>query len=145
MVLAAIRLGGNSLRNRTPFSSTTGPIMPCLFLSHGGACNQVGPSADENGRLQVADYANCGFGSSSVPASSAAAAAATSEDGGVAGQPPLPATAVEVESTVLEHFPQEQREDAPFPTKVSSGPQIGFYKFLHMLSDYGHFFSPSHA
>ncbi|CAN0514657.1 unnamed protein product, partial [Ectocarpus sp. 12 AP-2014] len=30
----------------------------------------------------------------------------------------LPATSVEVESAVLEHFPEEQREDAPFPTKV---------------------------
>lgn len=69
----------------------------------------MGPASDENGKLQVADYANCGFGSSSAPA---AGASAGEEEA-------LPATAVEVESAVLEHFPEEQREDAPFPTKVS--------------------------
>ncbi|CAM9472554.1 unnamed protein product, partial [Sphacelaria rigidula] len=68
----------------------------------------VGPASDENGKLQVADYADCGFGSSSAPA-----AGANRGD-----EELLPATAVEVESAVLEHFPEEQREDAPFPTKV---------------------------
>lgn len=69
----------------------------------------MGPASDENGKLQVADYADCGFGSSSAPA-----AGANRGD-----EELLPATAVEVESAVLEHFPEEQREDAPFPTKVS--------------------------
>lgn len=73
----------------------------------------MGPAADESGKLQVADYADCGFGSSSAPASS------LSQGGTLAGA--LPATAVEVESAVLEHFPEEQREDAPFPTKVGTG------------------------
>ncbi|CAM9452689.1 unnamed protein product, partial [Ectocarpus sp. 8 AP-2014] len=70
----------------------------------------VGPAANEEGKLKVADYADCGFGSSGATA------------GGGGGSGPgvdeLPATAVEVESAVLEHFPEEQREDAPFPTKV---------------------------
>lgn len=56
----------------------------------------------------MADYADCGFGSSgTAPAA-----------GSGAGTVEPPATAVEVESAVLEHFPEEQREDAPFPTKV---------------------------
>eukprot|EP00903_Cladosiphon_okamuranus_P012628 g11814.t1 len=68
----------------------------------------VGPATDEAGKLRVADYADCGFGSTG---------AAPAPGGGPAiGE--LPATAVEVESAVLEHFPEEQREDAPFPTKV---------------------------
>lgn len=71
----------------------------------------MGPASDENGKLLVADYANCGFGSSRAPAVAASAAAGDA----------LPATAVEVESAVLEHFPEEQREDAPFPTKVRDG------------------------
>lgn len=59
----------------------------------------------------MADYADCGFGSSG---------ATRTEDRNEAGGE-LPATAVEVESAVLEHFPEEQREDAPFPTKVRCG------------------------
>lgn len=82
----------------------------------------MGPASDENGNLQVADYANCGFGSSSAPA----AGPSGGEDGA------LPATAVEVESAVLEHFPEEQREDAPFPTKVSGRPG----KLLFQLAGY---------
>lgn len=58
----------------------------------------------------MADYADCGFGSSGAPSAA-----------GDPGGDGLPATAVEVESAVLEHFPEEQREDAPFPTKVSDG------------------------
>eukprot|EP00752_Nemacystus_decipiens_P001367 g1356.t1 len=68
----------------------------------------VGPATDEAGKLRVADYADCGFGSTGT---------APTPGGGV-GVGELPATAVEVESAVLEHFPEEQREDAPFPTKV---------------------------
>lgn len=70
---------------------------------------QVGPATDEAGKLRVADYADCGFGSSGT---------APAPGGGGPGAGELPATAVEVESAVLEHFPEEQREDAPFPTKV---------------------------
>ena len=56
----------------------------------------------------MANYADCGFGSSGT----------APPPGGGPGLGELPATAVEVESAVLEHFPEEQREDAPFPTKV---------------------------
>lgn len=70
---------------------------------------QVGPATDEAGKLRVADYADCGFGSSGT---------APAPAGNGSGVAELPATAVEVESAVLEHFPEEQREDAPFPTKV---------------------------
>lgn len=70
---------------------------------------QVGPATDDSGKLRVADYADCGFGSSGT--------APAAGDAGGSGVGELPATAVEVESAVLEHFP-EQRDDAPFPTKV---------------------------
>lgn len=84
-------------------------LFPAFMLLCAAAV-QVGPATDEAGRLRVADYADCGFGSSgTAPAA-----------GGGLGVGELPATAVEVESAVLEHFPEEQREDAPFPTKVSA-------------------------
>ncbi|CAM9215574.1 unnamed protein product [Scytosiphon promiscuus] len=69
----------------------------------------VGPASNEEGKLRVADYADCGFGSSG---------ATRTADRNDTGEGELPATSVEVESAVLEHFPEEQREDAPFPTKV---------------------------
>ena len=68
----------------------------------------MGPAASDEGKLRVADYADCGFGSSG--------AAPAVQDG--LGGAESPATSVEVESAVLECFPKEQREDAPFPTKV---------------------------
>ena len=64
---------------------------------------------DKQGKLRVADYADCGFGSSGSAPSAVKSGAE---------ELLLPATAVEVESAVLEHFPEQQREDAPFPTKV---------------------------
>ncbi|CAM9789122.1 unnamed protein product, partial [Choristocarpus tenellus] len=70
----------------------------------------VGPSLDENGQLQVADYADCGFGSSG-------AATSSGQNGTLLGGIG-PVSEVELECCVLEHFPEEQRGDAPFPTKV---------------------------
>jgi len=66
----------------------------------------VGPAADEKGKLQIANYSDCGFGSSGTVPPAKDAPEVTS----------LPATAVEVASAVLEHFPEQ--EDAAFPTKV---------------------------
>ncbi|CAM9277809.1 unnamed protein product, partial [Discosporangium mesarthrocarpum] len=73
----------------------------------------VGPALDEHGRLQVADYADCGFGSSNVTNSAADNSSGSGRRGTVG-----PVTEVELECCVLEHFPEQQRLDAPFPTKV---------------------------
>ncbi|CAM9758143.1 unnamed protein product, partial [Hapterophycus canaliculatus] len=104
--VGAVHTVGGATAAEAALALSTDEILPAGLVDY---FLVVGPAANENGKLRVADYTDCGFGSSG---------ATRAADKDEAGMGELPATAVEVESAVLEHFPEEQREDAPFPTKV---------------------------